>query len=134
MNERDVASQLRRAMEHNRNEEQQRYQEASLLRLQRIIEKKMTTTFIGALARFETYFGQLWGHRRDRGELSEQELAWRELWEQCRTEVLNNGNNQLRAVEAELALYTVWWKRHQLNLPVAGAAADVPSDSQQPRR
>jgi hypothetical protein len=57
--------------------------------------------FIGALARFEEFFGAAWGPRPARAEeCTPDQLAWREVWERCRTEVLNNGNNQNRAVEA----------------------------------
>jgi hypothetical protein len=114
---------LRRVTQQRKvNEElgsQQRYQEASRRRLARILKKKITTSFIGALARFETFFGpDIWGHGKPEEDCTPEQLAWREVWEQCRTEVLNNGNNQLRAVENEIVQYCVNWNRYQTTLSV----------------
>lgn len=66
------------------------------------VERRFQTAFIGALSRFEGHFGWLWGHGLAEAELSEDQLAWREVWSRCRTEVLTNGNNQLRSALAEL--------------------------------
>jgi len=90
-----------------------RYGDGSRRRLQKILEKKLTTSFIGALARFEALFGSLWGHGKDESELTENELAWRDLWVEARTEVLNNGNNQIRAIQQELQQYECWWHGYQ---------------------
>jgi hypothetical protein len=94
------------------------YQEASKKRLLKIIEKKLNTSFIGALSKFETCFGQLWGHGKDEMDCTDEELRNREIWNLCRTDVLNNGNNQLRSVQAEILQYTIEWQRHTLNIAV----------------
>ncbi len=90
-----------------------RYNESSQKRLLKILEKKLQTSFIGALSQFEQIFGHLWGHNKDEDELTKQEREYRDLWVQARTNILNNGNNQLRAVQNELSQYTVSWNRHQ---------------------
>lgn len=112
---------LRRVMDRRAPAEAQasalRYQDACKKRLFRIVGKKVTTSFVGALARFEDFFGRLWGHGRPEQELSENERRWRELWRECRTEILNNGNNQVRALEAELAMHGVEWERYRYQLP-----------------
>lgn len=96
-----------------------RYQDASRKRLLKIVKKKNTTTFIGAIAKFEQHVGvHLWGHGRPEGECTPEQLAWRDIWEVCRTEILNHGNNQQRALENELGQYTVVWDRHTAVLPV----------------
>ena len=100
---------------------QQSFEAASRKRLLRILEKKLNTSFIGALSQFETHFGKLWGHGKDEMDCSAEELAWREIWNLCRTDVLNNGNNQLRAVVVELGLYDVAYNGYKLNLPVGNA-------------
>lgn len=92
--------------------------ERSQAKLLRMIEKKLTTSFIGALARFENYFGGLWAHGVDFVDLTPEEKEWRELWIQARTEILNNGNNQVRAIQQEVQLYTTKWQGHQIQLNV----------------
>ena len=101
------------------------YQDASKKRLFRILEKKLQTSFIGALSQFENLFGKLWGHGKDEMECTADELEWRALWNLCRTEVLTNGNNQLRAVQAELAQYTITWNRFQVDMPAAKPVVSV---------
>lgn len=90
-------------------------------RLQRILERKLKTSFIGALSKFEAVFGRLWGHGKDRADLTESEIRFRSLWELARTEVLNNGNNQIRAVQQELDLYTINFDGYQaILIPAEG--------------
>jgi hypothetical protein len=62
----------------------------------RAMEKRIRTGFIGALARFEDYFGTLWGHDKPPEQRTLQENLWYDVWLQCRNEVLNNGNKQIR--------------------------------------
>lgn len=66
-----------------------------------IAEKKMQTAFIGALSCFEKEFGWLWGCGLPEEECSPEQREWRRVWERCRNNVLNVGNNQLRALRAE---------------------------------
>lgn len=67
----------------------------------------MQTSFIGALASFETFFGALWGQGLPESRLSEQQRKWRSVWAECRNSVLNNGNTNLRAVEGEISGHSV---------------------------
>lgn len=94
-----------------------RYKESSKDRLNKIAEKKLRTAFIGALAKFEESFGFLWGHEQET-ELSPEQIQMAELWDHCRTEVLNNGNNQIRALKKEVDNQTISWDRHSMTLPV----------------
>jgi len=110
-NERLMALASRRKAEKPEN--RKRYLESSRLRLLKTLERKIRTSFIGALATFETLFGHMWGHGKKDSQCTPQQRAMRETWEQCRTEVLNNGNTQLRAVKSELQQYDVDWQRVQ---------------------
>jgi len=96
---------------------QQHYADLSKQRLKKIAGTKIQTAFIGALAQFETFFGFLWGHGQDE-PLSESQEQMKELWEKCRTEVLNTGNNQRRSLDHEIDLHYVRWERHQVVMPV----------------
>ena len=92
------------------------YKENSKRRLLSVVDKKFQTTMIGALARFEEAFGELWGNREK--ELTAEQLKFRQLWEQVRTEILNNGNNQRRAAQEEIAHYTMSWDKFKTDLIV----------------
>ena len=92
-----------------RNDE--KFQDSSKKRLMKNIERKFKTTMIGSLAKFEEEFGYLWGHDKNESNLTAEEVEWRDRWEDARTEVLNNGNNQLRAALEEIDEYTMTWNR-----------------------
>jgi hypothetical protein len=103
--------------------------EDSRQRLARILATKLTTSFIGALACFEHAFGRLWGNKKRRENCSPEELPWFDLWQLTRTEVLNNGNNQLRAVQNELSFYEMTWLRHQHELRVGPEPIPDPGET-----
>lgn len=90
-----------------------KYNESSQKRLFKILEKKLQTSFIGALSQFEEAFGALWGKNKDDSELTQDERQALILWNEVRTNILNNGNNQIRAVYNELNQYTISWNRHR---------------------
>ena len=48
-------------------------------------------------------------------EPSEEQLKAKQLWEQARTEILNNGNSQLRIAQEEIAQYTMTWNRYHID-------------------
>ena len=98
-------------------ESQQRYLDESKRRLARIVETKLKTSFIGALSHFEQEFGFLWGHGQQ-GDLTEEQEFMKEIWDRTRTAVLNNGNNQIRAVKSEIANHSIEWQRYRAELPV----------------
>lgn len=91
------------------------HKEKSADQLSRSMDKKFRTTFIGALSAFEKAFGYLWGDLRPEEELTDEEYNYRKVWENVRTNVLNNGNNQRRAAQAELSEYTVDWNGYSVN-------------------
>lgn len=114
--------QMGEAHRHRRKIEEQsreRFIEQSRQMLLQILEKKFRTTFIGAISAIEeSPFGRLWGHGLRPEERTENQRRWFDVWQQLRTKILNQGNNQLRAVQNELELYRVEWLRHQSTLPV----------------
>lgn len=103
---------------HNTEDElfKKKYNESSRRRLLKILETKFKTSFIGALSQFEESFGHLWGHHKNDEDLTPDELHWKQIWESVRTNVLNNGNNQIRATHNELANHTITWNRYEVNL------------------
>lgn len=96
----------------------QRYNELSKKRLLRILEKKITTAFISGISNFEKAFGYLWGSGKSEKDLTEDEARFRFIWNQVRSEILNTGNAQIRAVQNEISLYTIKWNRYNYNFKI----------------
>lgn len=69
--------------------------------IEQTIRKKIETTMIGALARFEEGFGRLWGHENE-NKLSQDELRNRIVWDNVRESILDHGNNQIRKAISEI--------------------------------
>lgn len=78
----------------------------------------MKTSFIGAISACESHFGFLWGHDKNEKDLNENERAMKETWEGIRAQILDNGNNQLRAVINEMGNYSIHWDRYSLDFPI----------------
>jgi hypothetical protein len=83
-----------------------------------VLDKKFKTTFIGAISQIQDAFGELWGENKQEEDRTEQEREWYDIWQQVRTNILNNGNNQLRAALNELQQYNIIWEGYKLNLPI----------------
>lgn len=87
-------------------------------RLESTLAKKIETSFIGALSKFESYFGVIWGHGKTLNDCTESQRQMRGVWNRCRTELLNNGNSQIRAIKSELGQHDVFWNGHRTELVV----------------
>lgn len=109
LNRNDMA----RIVEARKRANEERAANHSRSQLTRHIEVKMKTTMIGALAKFEENFGSLWGHGLDDSQLTETQRQYKELWNLTRTEILNNGNNQLRAAKDEINCYTIRFNKFE---------------------
>jgi hypothetical protein len=93
--------------------DQKVYKEQCKERFKKIVGKKFETVTVYPLSQFETIFGHLWGHGKPKESLTDEENVMRAKWEQCRTNILNVGNQQRRNFEAELSMYDVLWNRYQ---------------------
>ena len=96
---------------------EEKFKENSKSRLIKNLERKFKTTMIGSLAVFEEYFGDLWGHNNS-GDLTPEQEEFKQLWEAARTEILNNGNTQLRIAQEEISQYTMTWNRYHIDFVV----------------
>lgn len=74
-------------------------------KLLKVLKKKLSTSFIGAIAEIE---------RRC------PELVNSEKWEDLRNAILTNGNSQIRAIEKELDNYEVTEKRYEYYFKMRG--------------
>ena len=102
----DMRTQVQKSNEEKRLE-------ACRKRLDKIISTKVRTSFVGAIAQFEEKFGFLWGRDKQQQDRTQEENQMFELWEQVRIAVFNNGNNQLRAAQNEIANHVVNWNRYR---------------------
>ena len=109
--------QLVEANQKQRELKSKKYTDGSKKRLSNIIATKVKTSFIGAISACEDHFGVLWGHGKQVSELNESEAAMREVWEEVRANILDNGNTQLRAIISEIGEYSINWDRYKIVLP-----------------
>jgi hypothetical protein len=94
----------------------QHYLDQSRERLRSNMAAKIRTVMIGSLARVEEKLGHLWGHGKLYADLSDREVFMRGVKDELRTEILNHGNNLLRAAMAEIDQYKVEWTRYQYEM------------------
>lgn len=127
----EAMSKIMQERKEQTKKNQAKFLEDSKNRFARIAAKKIKTSFIGAIAEFEKNFGYLWGKNPPLTEEQVQILQalieagvdqefFKIIWDTTRTAVLNNGNNQSRGLEQEIANYSMTWDRYRLNLPVVG--------------
>ena len=69
-------------------------------KIEKDIKKRILTATIGAIARFENHFGYLWG--QDSDNPTPEQLQNEIIWEKARTEILDYGNDQIRAAISDL--------------------------------
>lgn len=91
----------------------EKQKEGSARRLLSNVETKIRTTFIGAISRIEEKFGHLWGLDNDTPSASQVKM--RKLWDDLRKEILDHGNNQIRALRKEFDQYDIDWNRYHID-------------------
>ncbi len=82
-------------------------------RLKSIISKKIKTAMIFPISQFEIEFGYIWGHGLPDSELTEEQRQAREVWQECRKRIFDNGHKQIRNACTELNMHEVVWKRYR---------------------
>ena len=112
--DREQYSQLKDVISQRKQEYDGNYLVQSQVRLVKIIEKKMLTIGVGAIADIEQEFGHLWG--MDEAVLTDRHKRWKEVWDALRNRILNRTNDQIRGINNEFKQYTVKWNRHHIQL------------------
>ena len=95
---------------------EEKYRTDSRDRLSKILKKKIETTMIGALSSIEEHLGFLWNAKD--GQLTEDQVYMKDLYQKVRSEILDKGNTQSRNVDAELSQYDIKWLRYNAVIPV----------------
>lgn len=101
----------------NKQEKQNEIKHKAKQRLVRAITKKFQTCFIGSVDSVEHHFGVLWGKDQKETKTSFQ-LKVAKRWQELRTEMLDKGNSQLRAMLKELEEYDIDWIGHNLEIEI----------------
>jgi len=83
-------------------------------RLVEMIEKKIMTTCVGSIERFEMALGHLWGRNKIR--INEDEGELRAVWSELRKSILDLANLQIRNVRKEIEFYSVELDLNSLDL------------------
>ena len=94
---------------------EEKYRTDSRDRLSKILKKKIETTMIGALSSIEEHLGFLWDAKD--GQLTEDQVYMKDLYQKVRSEILDKGNTQARNVDAELSQYDVKWLKYTIKMP-----------------
>jgi predicted esterase YcpF (UPF0227 family) len=101
--------------------EETNYQSQSKARLKKILEGKMRTIMIGAIASIEEAFYS-WLKLKGTRTLDEQDFF--EAFQDCRSQILDKGNTQIRNLEEEISQYIVDWKRYNYEISRKGNESD----------
>jgi hypothetical protein len=117
-------SEMRKVSDLAKKANLERQQNHARENLKRHIQTKFKTTMIGSLAKFEEAFGRLWGHGVESDQLTEEQKEYRELWQLVRTEILNQGNNQLRASLSEVDNHTVTYNKMEYKFLIKDVKKD----------
>ena len=107
---------MRKAVDKRESDNDKYFKQTSHEQLKRSIKTKMMTEMVGIVERFENYFGESWGHGLQEDECDDEQLEIFEIWRQCRDEIFNYGNSQIRAMEKELDLYEIKTKGYHTTM------------------
>ena len=103
----------RKEHEANVKKEREAFLDASRERLKTACLKKIDTTMIGALDAIEKELSELIGDCSHADQIMLKEAFLR-----ARSKILDNGNNQKRAISDEIRHYIVDWQMYTVTLPV----------------
>lgn len=101
---------LRKVSKERESTSAERKKRMSKDRLKQNVKKKLQTTFIGAISKVEAFLGDVWGHGLEEKECTDAQLDFYDIWQQCRDEILNLGNAQIRAIDKEFEFYDMEYK------------------------
>ncbi len=97
----------------NASSEREAYLQASNDRLREICTKKIDTTMIGSLDAVESEIAVY-----SEGLSESEKLKLKGLYSKIRSRVLDNGNNQKRAITEEFKHYIIDWQKYTMTMQV----------------
>lgn len=90
--------------------------EKSKDKLRTSVQKRIKTTMIGSISSLEKIFGNLWGHESEFRTQEQEEFY--QIFVELRTEILDNGNLQIRSFDNDLQAYDIEWTGYHLEIPL----------------
>ena len=85
--------------------------------LRKIVAKRIQTTMIGALAAIEEKFKEFWEPEEGEKMNKEQQNLYN-LFQEIRSSILDNGNNQIRLLEKDIENFDVEARQYHIQLKV----------------
>ncbi len=86
--------------------------------LEKEITRRLRTVMIGAISSLENNFGFLFAFNENR-ERTDEEMECLDIFNKTRSEILDRGNAQIRAVQDALDLYDISLAKKSISLPMA---------------
>ena len=99
--------------ENIKSTRQKKYEDASLEHLKRIIKKRCQTIFVGAVAKMEDHFGELWGEELelDEEQMNAIQRKWFDKFLTVRELVFDQGNDQITKLVNDIDNFCVSWSK-----------------------
>jgi len=82
----------------------ERQSRQAMTKVSQKLRKEFTTVMIGALSIFEEIFGEMWEHGTPVSELSDEALLFFQKWQLARHQILDLGNERLRAAISDITV------------------------------
>lgn len=92
---------------------------AARLKLRSLVEKRIKTTMIGALAAIEDKLKEFWTPDDNKPLNTEQQKLFN-LFQEIRANILDNGNNQIRLLENDIDNFNVEQRTYHLEFRKKG--------------
>lgn len=106
----------RRVIKENlRQERKDKYSDASRRRLNKSIDRGCHTIFVGAIAKVEEQFGDLWGNDEiDPDDMDPIQIKWYNKFMDVREQIFDQGNNELCKLLDKLDEYSIIWDKYSV--------------------
>lgn len=112
-----MRNRLKRVVKERENSCNLSNKRSGKLKIKELIESFIKTIMIGELSKFESFFGELWGHGLREEDCNEKQKDFYEIWQQCRHEILNFGNKQSRDLLNKIeSYYEVVYKGNSIKM------------------
>lgn len=85
--------------------------------LKKLVAKRIQTTMIGALAAIEEKFKDFWTPK-DGDKMTEEQQSLYNIFQEIRSSILDNGNNQIRLLEKDIEQFDVEARQYTIQLKV----------------
>ena len=100
---------------NNELAKEKHYQE-SKNQLINVVEKRIKTTMIGAIATIEESLSCFW--KTEEGSMNEEQKQIYNIFQDMRSKILDNGNNQIRLLEKDVDNFNIEAKKYHISFQI----------------